>query len=232
MFMNPQDPQQAATIWSILKLPTHWPAQTDLLQWAQNMSPGTATILLIGGMIYLLFGVYMFRALVMLNAAIVGAFIGALIGQGVSNETSTMAIGAGVGALLAAAITWPLMKYAVAFMGGVFGALLGASLWRAAGLEPTLCWAGALTGLIGFGLLSFILFRGSVMMYTSLQGSVMLVFGILGLIYKYQSIAPAVTDKMTLKPFLLPLLIFVPALLGVIYQQSQFTAPEPAGKKK
>ena len=192
----------------------------------------TAAILLIGGVIYLLFGLYMFRALVMLNAALVGALIGALIGQGVSNETGTMAVGAGVGAIIAAAITWPLMKYAVACMGGVFGTLLGASLWRAAGLQPELCWAGALTGLIGFGLLSFILFRGSVMMYTSLQGSVMLVFGILGLIYKYQSIAPAVTDKMTLKPFLLPLTIFVPALLGIIYQQSQFASPEGAAKKK
>jgi hypothetical protein len=102
-------------------------------------------------------------------------------------------------------------------------------------LQPDLCWAGALTGLILFGLLSFILFRGSVMMYTSLQGSVMLVFGILGLIYKYQSIAPTVTDKMTLKPFLLPLTIFVPALLGVVYQQTQFAGAEAGGgggKKK
>jgi len=124
------------------------------------------------------------------------------------------------------------MKYAVAFMGGIFGALLGASMWRAVGLEPSLCWAGALTGLVGFGLLSFILFKASVMMYTSLQGSVMLIFGILGLVYKYQDIAPKLTESMTLKPFLLPVSIFIPALLGLIYQQTQFAGAEGATAKK
>jgi hypothetical protein len=119
-----------------------------------------------------------------------------------------------------------------AFMGGIFGALLGASMWRAVGLEPSLCWAGALTGLVGFGLLSFILFKASVMMYTSLQGSVMLIFGILGLVYKYQDIAPKLTESMTLKPFLLPVSIFIPALLGLIYQQTQFAGAEGATAKK
>ena len=119
------------------------------------------------------------------------------------------------------------MKYAVAFMGGVFGA--------AGRKHLALCRPGtvpllgrALTGLVGFGLLSFILFKASVMMYTSLQGSVMLIFGILGLIYKYQDIAPKLTESMTLKPFLLPVSIFIPALLGLIYQQTQFAGAEGA----
>jgi len=89
-----------------------------------------------------------------------------------------------------------------------------------------------LTGLVGFGLLSFILFRGSVMMYMSLQGSVMLIFGILGLVYKYKELGPQVTENMTLKPFLLPLAIFIPALLGLVYQQAQSAQPEAAGGKK
>jgi hypothetical protein len=201
--------------------------QTDLLQWCQDMSPGTATILVMGGIVYLLFGWYLFRALVVTNAAVLGAMIGARIGMAAG---STFA-GAIVGAFFVAALTWPVLKYAVAVMGGIFGALLGASIWRAAGLEPNLCWAGALTGLIGFGLLSFIIFRGSVMMYTSLQGSVMLIFGILGLIYKYQGLAPRVTENMTVQPFLLPLAIFIPTVLGLIYQQTQFNQPEAAKKK-
>src|SRR5262249_50145482 len=152
-----------------------------------------------------------------LNAALVGAFIGARIGE----KGGSAAAGACVGALLSGAITWPMMKYAVAAMGGIFGALVGASIWRAAGLDPALCWAGALPGLVGFGMLSFIIFRGSVMMYMCVQGSVMLIFGILGLAYKYQEVGPKVTENMTVKPFLLPLAIFIPALLGLIYQQTQ-----------
>lgn len=211
----------------MLKMP-HWPMQADLLQWCQDMRPGEATILLILGVVYLLWGYYSFKILVTLNAALLGAVIGARVGQ----QGGSMYLGACVGGFAAAAMTWPLMKYAVAFMGGVFGALLGASVWRTIGLQPEMCWAGALMGLIAFGLLSFILFKASVMMYTSLQGSVMLIFGILGLIYKYQELAPKVTEKMSLQPYLLPMSIFIPALLGLIYQQTQFGQPEGAGKKK
>lgn len=207
---------------------SHWPMQTDLLQWCQTMTPAAATILVMGGIIYLLFGIHIYRWLVMLNAAILGGAIGGGIGE----RAGSAIAGALVGAFIAAALTWPMLKYAVAAMGGIFGALLGASLWRSANLEPNLMWAGALTGLIGFGLLSFVLFRGSIMMYTSLQGSVMLIFGILGLIYKYQELGPKVTENMTLKPFLLPILIFIPATVGLIYQQHQTAQLETAGKKK
>jgi len=221
-------PSFAGHLLQTLRLPSHWPAQTDVLVWCQQMTPGVAAILVIGGMVYLLFGWYIFKTLVTLNAAVLGALIGGRIGE----FGGSFFAGACMGAFLAAAITWPLMKYAVAFMGGVFGALLGASVWRAVGLEPELCWAGALTGLVFFGLISFILFRGSVMMYTSLQGSVMLIFGILGLIYKYQSIAPRVTENILIQPIILPMAIFIPTVLGLIYQQTQFGEADGAAKKK
>jgi hypothetical protein len=228
--MDPAQPttQTANPLWQNLHLPSHWPVQADLLQWAQDMTPGVATILVIGGIVYLLFGYYMFKWLVMLNTALVGAFIGGKIGE----KGGSMAAGASVGAFLAAALTWPVMKYAVALMGGIFGMLLGASIWRAVGLEPHMCWAGGLTGLAFFGLLAFILFKASVMMYTSLQGSVMLIFGTLGLVYKYQSIAPQVTESMTVKPFLLPVAIVVPMVVGLIFQQSQLKPAETGGSKK
>jgi hypothetical protein len=227
--MNPEDVEQSSGFFQAINLPQHWPVQTDLLQWAANMRPGEATILVIGGMVYLLFGWYIFRILVTLNAALVGAYVGAKIGQ----AAGSMGAGICVGGFIAGAAAWPLIKYAVSFMGGIFGALLGASIWRAVNLDISFIWAGALMGLIFFGLLSFIIFRTSVMMYTSLQGSVMLIFGILGLIYKYQEIAPKITDNMTAAPFILPMSIFIPAVLGWIYQQTQFGGqPEPAGKKK
>jgi hypothetical protein len=80
-------------------------------------------------------------------------------------------------------------------------------------------------------MLSFLLFRGSVMMYTSLQGSVMIVFGLLGLIYKYQDLAPKITESLSGKSFILPMVIFIPATIGLIWQQTQFPAQAPPAKK-
>src|SRR5262245_5105315 len=117
--MNPTQPEHA-TFLEMMHLPSHWPVQADLLQWCHDMGPGMATILIIGSAVYLLFGWHIFKTLVMLNAALVGAYIGGRIG----NEAGSFAAGAGIGAVLAAAVTWPLMKYAVAAMGGIFGALL------------------------------------------------------------------------------------------------------------
>lgn len=212
----------------VYNLPQHWPAQTDVLAWARDMTPGTAALLLVGGLVFLLFGWYMFRALVTLNAALLGAYFGALLGQ----KSNAAVPGAFLAGFTAAALTWPLMKWAVAAMGGLFGALLGASLWRSFGLETDFAWAGALSGLILFGLISFIIFKGSVMMFTSLQGAVMLTFGLLGLVYKYQTVAKAITEQMTAHPFLLPACVFIPAVFGLLYQQTQSTTPADATKKK
>jgi hypothetical protein len=187
----------------------------------------TAALLVLAGCVYLVFGMYAYRALITINAAVAGAYLGALIGTKAGNATA----GAMVGGFAACALAWPMMKYAVAITGAVFGLLLGASIWRAAGLEAQYAWAGGGMGLIFFGMLSFLLFRGSIMMFTSLQGSVMLVFGLLGLIYKYQDLAPKVNDHLLARQFLLPLFIFVPATLGLIWQQTQYPggAPSPAG---
>jgi hypothetical protein len=122
------------------------------------------------------------------------------------------------------------MKWAVAIMGGIFGAILGSAIWRSLNLDPNFHLAGALSGLILFGLLSFIIFRGSVMMYMCLQGAVMLTFGVLSLILKYPNVGKQIADSLTSKPFILPAAIFIPATIGLIYQQSAF--PAQAEKKK
>jgi hypothetical protein len=207
-------------------MPSHWPAQMDLLTACQNMGPGEACILVLLGIVYLMFGYCIFKVLVTLNAMAAGAYLGALLGK----STNAVAAGAFIGAIIAAAITFPLMKYAIMVMGGIFGAALGASLWRQGNLQPDLAWAGALSGLIFLGMLSLIVYRGSVILYTSLQGSVMLVFGILSLLYKYQSMAPDVTAMFSKRAFILPMAVFIPALVGLLYQQSMYPAPAPAKK--
>jgi hypothetical protein len=208
-----------------LNFPSHWPGQADLLVWFDDMGSAVALLLVLLGLVYLLFGYYLFKPLVLLNAAFIGAMTGVLI----SNKTGGPLPSGILGGFVAAAATYPLMKWAVALMGGLFGALMGLTLWRTFGLEPGFAWTAGCMGLIACGLLCFIVFRGSVMAYTSLQGSVMLVFGILSLAYKYQDLAPRLSQALQVKPFVLPMCIFIATILGLIYQQNSALTAAPAG---
>ena len=209
--------------------PTHWPVQVDLLQWCRDSGPGIAVVLILTGIVFLLFGYSIFKVLVTLNAAVLGGYIGMLLGERSGVEVPA----AIVGGLIAATAAWPTMRYSVAIMGGLFGAVLGVTFWRLSNLDPAFGWSGGMTGMVFLGLLSFLLFRECIITYTSLQGSVMLVFGILGLVLKYQEVGDPLTHHFTLKPFLLPLSIFIPTLCGFIYQKAMLpmaAAPAPAKK--
>jgi hypothetical protein len=205
---------------------THFPGQTDLLTWCQEMGTGMAIFLIAAGLIFLLYGWPIFKALITVNAAVVGAYIGAVVGQSFNGHILAGGI---IGALASSAITWPLMKWAVTVMGGICGSVLGAGLWLSGGLNPEFSWAGALTGLVSFGLLSFILFRGSIIMYTSLQGALLLVLGLFGLLFKYQDFYPRITQQINTQPLMLPLAVVVPAILGLIYQQKRTPGTSAAG---
>jgi hypothetical protein len=216
-----------AVVGGAMPVPANLPSQVDLLVACDKMGPIPAVVLIIGGIVFLMFGYSIYKYLVTVNAAIIGATIGAFIGSKLGGALP----GGILGGFTAAAVTWPMMRWAVAGMGGIFGALLGATLWRAAGFDVHFIWTGAMMGLILCGLLCFIVFKGSVMAYTSLQGSVMLIFGLLGLVYSYKPMADAITRGLTVKPFLLPLAIFIPTVLGLLYQQTSGAPSGPPAKK-
>src|SRR3954471_7724086 len=127
-----------------MNFPAHWPGQTDLLLWFNDMGSAVALLLIMLGLVYLLFGFYLFKPLVLLNAA----FIGSMIGVFISGKTGGALPSGILGGFVAAAATYPLMKWAVALMGGLFGALLGFTLWRTFGLEAGFAWTGGCMGLI------------------------------------------------------------------------------------
>jgi hypothetical protein len=207
----------------------HFPGQNELLGWANEMGIGTAILITLLGVIYLLYGWSMFKGLIMLNAVIVGGYIGAVIGLRVGGYAL---VGVLLGAIAAGAATWPLMKWAVAVMGGICGAFVGAAVWLTANLDPTFAWAGAMTGLVGFGLFAFILFRGSIIMYTSIQGSAMVIVGLLGLIFKYPEMSVKIGNSLGTQPLVMPILILVPAVLGLIFQQTHSGGGDGGGGEK
>lgn len=182
-------------------------------------------IFLAVGLLCILQGYRLYKGVVLLTALGLGIVLGYKLGQHIKAEV----IVAGCLGVLLAVVAWPFMKFAVAICGGLAGAFLGANAWSAFAthlnstsssidLPPDAYWAGALTGLIFFGLLSFILFELSVVMFTSVSGSVLAVMGIIALLLQVTAWREAITDSLKANPLVMPTIIVVPAIIGLVIQ--------------
>jgi hypothetical protein len=67
-------------------------------------------------------------------------------------------------------------------------------------------------------------------MYTSIQGSMMFIIGLLGLILKYQDVTPKVTHNMLSQPLIFPIAVLVPTILGLVFQQLHSPPAKEGGK--
>ena len=217
-----------------LELPSHEQIVNSLLDlgWLASI------MFLICGVVYLAHGWKIFKVLVIINAGFVGVWAGAYLGAmyGESHGVPYMVlIGGATGAVLLAALAWPLMKYAVSLMGGLAGSFLGYGLWHYLATildKPNLnqhAWAGALMGLFVLGMLAFIIFQLTVIIFTCVQGAVMTVAGLLAMVLKYQPTSEGLQDHLIDNPHLLPLLVAVPAVVGFAIQ---YTAAAKKAKKK
>lgn len=204
---------------------TKFPGQLDLLNWCKDMGAGTAVLILLLGAVYLLYGWTFYKPLITLNAGVVGAYLGALLGY----RAGSALLGGIMGGILLASIAYPMMKWSVAIIGGVVGAMFGATIWLSAGQAPVYAWSGALTGLVGFGLFAFILFRGSLIMYTSIQGGAMAILGLLGLAFKYPEMAQKMAATLKGQPLALPVAVLVATILGLIFQQTHSASAKGGG---
>ena len=194
-------------------------------------------LLLAIGVVYLLCGWQVFKILVVTNAAMLGAVIGVFLagrldGENVHNMRLILAI---AGALLLGATAWPLMKHAVGVMGALAGGFLGYGLWHyAAGFSDSKvladhAWAGALIGLIGLGLLAFVIFKETIIIFTAVQGALLAVCGVLTMLLRFESVSEPVQRNVIHNAHLLPVLIGVPLAVGLAVQNAGFAKKQ---KKK
>lgn len=203
----------------------------DLLMHLQQLSVVWATIFLAAGLVCLLNGYRFYKTVTIILALLIGACTGYYLGSKVEQGY----IVAGCLAALLAVGCWPLMKYAVAAMGGLAGAFLGANAWSAvlATVETSArpdpaqqtYWIGALIGLIVCGMLAFILFKLSIVLFTAVSGATIAMLGGLALLLQVPAWREPITTSLQNNALVLPLLMIVPAVIGLIIQQSQ---PEPA----
>jgi hypothetical protein len=110
------------------------------------------------------------------------------------------------------------MKYAVSILGAVSGGVITAGLWHAASLPETYIWAGALVGVVAGGMISFIVFRMSVILFSSLAGSGLIVAGIMALLYIYKPTSQGLENIYFNQQWFLPVVLIIPAILGLYMQ--------------
>jgi len=129
------------------------------------------------------------------------------------------------------------MKFAVGLMAGLAGAFLGSGIWSyvttSLGQDAISqhAWAGALIGLITLGLMAFVVFRLVIMIFTSLQGAVMTVTGLVSMLMHLDPLREDLRSAISGNSHLLVLLIATPAVMGFAYQYS-CVAKKAAKKKK
>ena len=182
-----------------------------------------AMLLLSVGVVYLLYGWRIFRALVVISFGFIGMFLGMLSADKLSSNDHALMWGGIIGMVLFAAIAVPLMKWCVSVLGAVSGGIVTSGIWIALDLSDTYLPAGFIVGFIAGGLISFIMLKVSVMLFTSLGGSLITVTGLLALLYQYDV---KVSDPMTFytynliltHPWFLPLAIIIPTIAGMLVQ--------------
>jgi len=172
------------------------------------------------GVVCLLYGWRIFKILVVISFSLLGLTLGIKIGNMIQGNTSQVLSGL-IGLVALAIISIPLMKYAVSVLGAVAGGILTAAIWYGCGLNENYIWAGALIGIIAGGMISFIVFRIAVMLFSSLGGSTLTVIGLLALLYLYPETKNQIKNVFFHYQWFFPVAIMAPTAIG-LFAQNQF----------
>ena len=205
-----------------------------------------ALVFVVIGMICLLNGYKFHKVLTVALLVVVGSLLGYWMGLEISGPPFVVA--GCVGALLAV-LSFPLMKFAVAALGGLSGAFIGANLWagfgrvidkaaaervatqgeeaaaselivKAANTMPAdAFWIGALVGLVVCGIAAFALSKITIHLFTSVSGSTIAVFGAIALLLSIDGTRETVANELSSSALIIPLLVFVPAAIGFLLQE-------------
>jgi len=186
--------------------------QVTTLSWLQ------AIIAISFGVVYLLYGWRISKVLVVICFGLVGVFAGIEIGSRFNSEI----LGGIVGLTVLGGASIPLMRWAVSILGAISGGILTGGIWYAVGLPERYMPAGALIGIVAGGMISFIVFRIAVMLFTSLGGGILIVTGMLSLLYHYEGAQNPPTNTMKAmlynQDWFLPALLLVPTIIGMMAQ--------------
>ena len=173
LFILAQAGHRTAEQTSVVPIDLVW-EQISTLTWLQ------ALIAVSFGAVYLLYGWRIFKVITVVCFGMLGLYAGMKVG----GTMGSILWGGIIGLAGLAALSIPLMKWAVSILGAVAGGIITSGLWFAFGLPQQYIWAGAVIGIIAGGMISFIVFKIAVMLFTSLGGAVLIIIGLLSLLYR------------------------------------------------
>lgn len=180
-----------------------------------------ASVVVVVGGLCVVNGYKWHKWVVIALAFLLGLFVGNILSQQMG-KSAIVAIALGV---LFATVATPMLRWTVAVFAGLTGAILGANAWTLANATPVNAqWAGACMGFIAMALLSFVIFRIVVVMFTSIGGAAMLVLGSITLLMQVPGWQDSIRTHLTGNHYLIPLLVTVAAVAGFVLQESRVRA--------
>lgn len=177
-----------------------------------------ASVIVVVGVLCVLNGYRWHKWVIIALAFLLGLGLGQMLSAQMG-KSSIIAVSLG---LLCAIIATPMLKIAVAIFGGLTGAFIGANAWTAAQVSPAeATWAGAAMGFILLAMASLVFFRLVIVLFTSIGGAAMIVFGTITLLLHVDAWEPAVRNSLSSNHLLVPLLVTLAAVSGIVLQQSR-----------
>jgi hypothetical protein len=168
------------------------------------------------GTVCLFYGWRIFKILVTICFGLLGLFLGIWANQQlIRGDVIWLSL---ICVIFFAVLSVPFMRWGVTLLGAFSGGILTAGMWLAAGLPEQYVWAGGLVGLIAGGMVSFIIFKVAVILFTSLGGSSLMVVGVLAILYRYMVEGERFQEFVHANQWFLPALLLIPMGLGVFLQ--------------
>lgn len=197
----------------------------DLLDALGQLPFVGAAMIVIVGLLCVFNGYRWHKWVVAVLAFLAGLGIGKILSVQMG-ESNVVALAIGV---LCAIVATPLLRFAVAIFGGVTGAFIGANTWTAVSFGPPEAhWAGALIGFILVAMASFMIFKLVVVLFTSVGGAAMVVFGTISLLMLVPDWEPAIRSGLADNQLMIPLLVAIAAVGGFVLQQARVQEAEAA----
>ena len=173
------------------------------------------------GVIILMYGWRIYKTLTVIGFGILGLYVGLWIGSKFNlNKELICSI---LGAIILMVLALPLMRWAICVLGAVAGGIITAGAWHAFNQPQEFVWAGAIVGIVAGGMLSFIVFKMAVMLFTSFSGAALVLMGAFALVYHYETFVldpptARLNDLYYNQHWFLPVLIASLTVFGIILQ--------------